>query len=278
MVRPFSSRGLSRAAIHATLIFFSFLAVAPILVVASTALKTTAELSLSPLGLPSKWKFSNFVDAWNATHISQYMLNSVIVTAATLLVVIFSASLAGYALAVLRFRGEKVVLALFLLGLMVPPIGIVGAVYFTALDLGLVDTLQGLVLAEAAQALPLAVFIMRAGLKDVPRELREAAFVDGASELTTLVRVALPLAAPALAATAVLVFLMVWNDYLLPLVLINTDTLRTVPLGLSNLRGSLISNIVLIAAATLLSSLPSIAVYFVLQRQVIRGITQGAVK
>lgn len=268
----------SRAAAHAVLIFFSFVAVAPILVVASTALKTTAELSLSPLGLPSRWMISNFVDAWNATHISSYMLNSIVVTAATLLVVLFSASLAGYALAVLQFAGQRVVLALFLVGLMVPPIGIVGAVYFTALDLGLVDTLQGLILAEAAQAMPLAVFIMRAGLKDVPRELREAAFVDGASELTTLVRVALPLAAPALAATAVLVFLMVWNDYLLPLVLINTDTLRTVPLGLSNLRGSLVSDIVLIAASTLLSTFPSIAVYFILQRQVIRGITQGAIK
>lgn len=269
---------LSRVVVHAILIVFSFLAIAPILVVASTALKTTAELSASPLGLPSKWMFSNFVDAWNATRIGQYMLNSVTVAIATLLVVLFAASLAGYALAILRFRGERVVLALFLVGLMVPPIGIVGAVYFTALDLGLVDTVPGLVLAEAAQALPLAVFIMRAGLKDVPGELREAAFVDGANELTTLFRIALPLAAPALAATAVLAFLMVWNDYLLPLVLINTDTLRTIPLGLSNLRGSLVSNIVLIAASTLLSTLPSIVVYFILQRQVIRGITQGALK
>ena len=142
----------------------------------------------------------------------------------------------------------------------------------------MLNTYWAMIIPGVAFLIPTGIWLLRSYLEKIPRELEEAAFVDGANELTTLFRIALPLAAPALAATAVLAFLMVWNDYLLPLVLINTDTLRTIPLGLSNLRGSLVSNIVLIAASTLLSTLPSIVVYFILQRQVIRGITQGALK
>ncbi|WP_188437991.1 carbohydrate ABC transporter permease [Microbacterium murale] len=256
----------------------AFVSLAPIAVILSIALKSNTELATNPLGFPHDWLFSNFLDAWSEAGIGRYILNSIIVSVPTLLIVVLASSLAGYAFALIRFRGREVIFTLFLVGLMLPAVSIVTALSFIEQSLGLYNTLPGLVLAESAMCLPLAVFIMRAAFKDLPGELREAVFIDGGTEITAFFRVMLPLARPAVSATIVLTFLTVWNDYLIPLVLINTESLRTVPLGLAFLKTAFTSDTVLVAASTVLAAIPSILIYVLLQRQFIQGIAQGSIK
>lgn len=271
-------RAARRALLQAVLLLFAALSVAPILIIVSTSLKTSTELSLNPLGPPRQWLFSNFAEAWTEAGIGRYVLNSVAVAIPSLLITIAVASLAGYAFAVLRFRGREIIFAAVLVGLMLPAVSVVTSLSYVEQSLGLYNSLPGLVLAECALAIPLATFIMRSSFRDLPGELRDAVFVDGGTEFTAFLRVMLPLARPAVSAVAVLTFLAVWNDYLLPLVLINTESLRTVPLGLAFLRSTYVSNVVLIAASTTLAALPSIGIYLILQRQFISGITQGSIK
>lgn len=274
----FAARPARRVGLQVALLVMVFVSLAPIAVILSISLKTNTELATNPLGLPQQWLFSNFVDAWTEAGIARYILNSILVAVPTLILVVTAASLAGYAFAMMRFRGREALFTVFLIGLMLPAVSIVIALSFVQQNLGLFDTLPGLVLAEAAMCIPLAVFIMRAAFRDLPPELREAVFIDGGTELTAFLRVMFPLARPAVSATVVLTFLTVWNDYLIPLVLINTESLRTVPLGLAFLKSSFTSDIVLIAASTALAALPSILIYVLLQRQFIQGIAQGSIK
>ncbi|MCC6496486.1 MAG: carbohydrate ABC transporter permease [Propionibacteriaceae bacterium] len=272
------ARVAGRAVLHAVLVGFAFVSIAPIAVIVSIALKTNTELATNPLGPPEHWLFANFAEAWAEAGIGRYILNSVIVVVPTLVLVIVVASLAGYAFALLRFPGREVLFAVFLVGLTLPAVSIVIALSFIQQGMGLFNTLPGLILAEAALCIPLAVFLMRAAFRDLPGELREAVLVDGGTEVTSLVRVMFPLARPAVSAVTVLTFLTVWNDYLLPLVLINTESLRTIPLGLAFLKTAFTADVVLIAASTTLAAIPSILIYVLLQRQFISGITQGSIK
>ncbi len=269
---------VTRVAVQLFLIAITFITLAPLVIIWLTSLKTSAELNVDPLALPHHWVFSNFIDAWNTAHLDRYFLNSVLTTLPAVVLVLACASLAGYAFASLTFRGKQQIFALFLLGLMIPSISLIVPLYYTINDIGLLDSRYGLILAETSQALPLAIFIMRAGFRDLPHQLRDAVLVDGGSDLDAFWRVLLPLARPALMSVSVLAFLSVWNSFLLPLLLINSDSLRTMPLGLSYLQGRYASNIVLLAAATSLTSLPPILIYTVLQRQFIKGVVEGALK
>jgi raffinose/stachyose/melibiose transport system permease protein len=260
------------------LLLVAFITLAPLAMIWLASLKTNAELTINPLGLPRTWRFSNFIDAWNTAHLDRYFVNSLLTTLPTLAIVLATASLCGYALALLDFRGRTLLFAAFLLGLMLPTISLAVPVYYTVLDYGLLDTRGGLILAEVATALPLAVFIMRSAFLDLPGELREAVLIDGGTELDSFTRVMLPLARPALATVCVLAFLGTWNSFLYPLVLVNSDALRTLPLGLAFMQGRYVTNIVLLAAGTSLTSVPTILIYVIFQRQYIRGIVEGSFK
>ena len=268
----------SKSLVHAFLIFMSFAAIAPILIIWMTSFKDNTEVYMNPLALPRYWRFENFVDAWNQTRMGNYVLSSVKVAIPTLALVLVCASLAGYAFAKLKFRGSRIIFPLFLLGLMVPNISIAIPLYYTVVDIGLHNTHLGLILVEVSQALPLAIFLSRSAFLDLPSELRDSARIDGAKEYDIFIRVMAPLARPAFISITVLTFLQVWNSYLFPLLLINTDELQTMPLGLSFLQGRYQTNLVLLAAATTLISLPTIIIYILLQRQFIEGIVEGAIK
>lgn len=278
MITRFRKKIFPMTFVYVFLILMSALAIGPILIIWMTALKTNAEVYINPLALPQYWKFENFIEAWNQAHLGVYMISSVKVTIPTLIIVLVCASLAGYAFAVLSFKGKSILFPLFLFGLMVPNISIVIPLYYTMVDIGLHNTHIGLILAEVSQALPLAIFLMRAAFLDLPGELRESVLIDGGSELDVFRRVMLPLARPALMSVTVLAFLQVWNSYLLPLILINTNELQTMPLGLSFLQARYQTDMVLLTAATAMISLPTILIYILLQRQFIEGIVKGAIK
>ena len=278
VLRPRARRTTKRAALQVALILVAFISIAPIVVLLFTAFKSNAELALNPLGPPTVWHFENFVDAWNQANIGRYALNSILVTVPTLVVVIAASSLAGYAFATMRFAGRSLIFVLFLVGLMIPPVSVVTSLSLVEQGLNLYNTLPGVIAADSALALPLAIFIMRASFLDLPGELAEAVLVDGGNQWTAFFWVMAPLARPAIAAVAVLTFLTTWNDFLFPLVLINSESLRTIPLGLADLSTQFVSNIVVIAAATALSTIPTVLTYLILQRQFLEGIAQGSIK
>lgn len=250
----------------------------PIVLVLSAALKSEGQLYGAPLAVPHPFLFGNFPAAFTQAHMASFIMNSVAVTLPTVVISLVTAALAGFSFASYRFRGQGVIFASFLIGMVVPPISVAIPLFFTTKTLGMLDSLPAVILAETAQALPLAVLIMRSAFMDIPGEIAEAARVDGAGEARLLVRVVLPLAKPALSAVAVLTFLACWNDFLIPLVLLNSESKFTLPLGLNYLTGQYMENWPLIAAATLITAVPGIVIYLVFQRRFVRGIVQGALK
>lgn len=203
--------------------------------------------------------------------------SAVVATSATLLTAVVSI-LAGYAFGVMRFPGSSVLFYLFLAGMVVPLEAYVVPLYYEERDLALLDTWQGLILALTASLIPFGIFWMRAQFKGIPKALIEAAQIDGASSWSVLRHVLLPLGRPAIASLAVLTFLWSWNDFLLTLILISSNELRTAQLQLGLFVGVRMSDTRALAAAALIVSIPVLIVYVVGQRSLIRGIFEGGVK
>ena len=188
----------------------------------------------------------------------------------------FLSILAGYAFGMMRFRGDQALFYLFLLGLMVPLESTVVPLYYDLRDLGLTDTYAALIFPQVGVSLAFGTFWMRAFFRSVPRSLVEAARLDGSSSWSTLWRVVLPLGRPAVLTMTVLVFMWTWNEFLLALVMVSDEDLRTAPLGLAFFSGRNTTDYALLAAGSVIVATPVVLVYVFLQRHFIRGMLSGA--
>jgi raffinose/stachyose/melibiose transport system permease protein len=220
----------------------------------------------------------SFSTAWQEGHFSSYLRSSLIVTAAVVVIATLLSILAGYAFGQMRFRGEQVLFYVFLLGLMVPLEATIVPLYYDLRDLGLTDTYWALILPQSGVSVAFGTFWMRAFFRSVPHSLVEAARLDGSSSWSTLWRVIMPLARPAVLTMVVLVFMWTWNEFLLALVMVSEEDLRTAPLGLAFFQGRNTSDEALLAAGSLIVAAPVVIVYLFLQRHFIRGMLSGAVK
>jgi raffinose/stachyose/melibiose transport system permease protein len=220
----------------------------------------------------------NVATAWDEGNFGTYLRSSAIVTGSVVAISTLLSILAGYAFGLMRFRGSQVLFYLFLLGLMVPLEAIVVPLYYDLRDVGLTDTYLALILPQAALSTAFGTFWMRAFFRSVPRSLIEAARLDGSSSWVTLWRIVLPLGRPAVLTMVVLVFMWTWNEFLLALVMVSDESLRTAPLGLAFFQGRNTSDEGLLAAGALIVALPVVVVYLFLQRHFIRGMLSGAVK
>jgi raffinose/stachyose/melibiose transport system permease protein len=242
------------------------------------SLKTTGEFYGNVWGPPAAPQFANYAAAWAAGDLGVKIVNSVIVTAGTLIVTVPLATLAAYAIARLRFPGRRALFYLFLFGIAVPQ-GVTAIPTLTVvLSLGLLNTQAGLVLVLAAQALSLQIFLMQAFFRSLPRELEEAAMIDGCSPLGAFARVIVPLTRPALATQTVIVGVGAWNEYFLTSILIRSQDLQTLPVGLVNFSGRYSTNYPDLFAALTIGALPMLILFVLAQRQFISGLTAGAVK
>ncbi|TYB42305.1 carbohydrate ABC transporter permease [Actinomadura chibensis] len=252
---------------HAILAVFAVIAVFPMIGVLTQALQ-----------FPDL-NFSNFADAWREGHFSTYMRNSIIVTAVTVAVAAVLSIMAGYALGTMRFRGAGIVFLLFLAGLTIPTEAIVVPLYFDLRSVGLDNSYAGLILPQVAMSVAFGTFWMRAYFRSVPRSLLEAARIDGANGWTTLWRVLVPVGRPAILTMLLLTTMWTWNEFLLPLVIINSEEgLRTAPLGLSFFQGTHKTDYSLLMAGALIIAAPVVTAYVFLQRQFIAGMLSGAIK
>jgi raffinose/stachyose/melibiose transport system permease protein len=255
---------------------FSLFALAPIVGILFTALQDPH--GAATFGSFGGLHFSNFKDAWQQGHFGEYLKSSVIVAVAVVVSAGLLSILAGYAFGLMRFRGSEALFYVFLLGLMVPMEAMIVPLYYDFRDLGLTDTYWGLILPQAGLSIAFGTYWMRAFFRGVPRSLVEAARIDGASSWFVLWRVLLPLARPAVLTMTVLLFMFTWNEFLLALVMVSQEGLRTAPLGLSFFQGRNTSNLTLLAAGAVIVAAPVVVLYVFFQRHFIRGMLSGAVK
>lgn len=255
---------------------FSLLALLPIAGILATALQDRS--AFAPFGTLHGLHPGNFVDAWERGHFGSYLKSSVIVAACVVSVSTVLSICSGYAFGLMRFRGAEALFYVFLLGLMVPLEAMIVPLYYDMRDLGLTNTYWALILPQIGLSVAFGTFWMRAWFRSVPRSVVEAARLDGASSWFTLWRVLLPLARPAVLTMIVLLFMWTWNEFLLALVMVSDEGLRTAPLGLSFFQGRNTEDLTLLAAGAVIVATPVVLLYAFLQRHFIRGMLSGAVK
>jgi raffinose/stachyose/melibiose transport system permease protein len=255
---------------------FSLIALLPIAGIVLTALQAPGELAT--FGEPSGFHLGNFATAWDEGNFSSYLRSSLIVAVAVVAASTLLSIPAGYAFGMMRFRGAQALFYLFLLGLMVPLEATIVPLYYDFRDLALTDTYAALILPQVGVSLAFGTFWMRAFFRSVPRSLVEAARIDGSSAWSTLWRVLLPTARPAVVTMMVLIFMWTWNEFLLALVMVSDEGLRTAPLGLAFFQGRNTTDFALLAAGAVIVATPVVLLYVFLQRHFIRGMLSGAIK
>jgi raffinose/stachyose/melibiose transport system permease protein len=266
--------------VHAVLIAYSALAVGPILLVVMNSFKARNAIFGAPLAPPGASTFSlvGYEKVFRASHIAVYFGNSLIVTLLSMGLVLVLGAMAAWALTEYRFRGSTA-LALFLsIGIMVPiRLGSV-AILNMMRSAGLNDTLTALILVYVAQGLPMSIFILSEFVQQIPKDLRDAARCDGVPETRIFFEVIAPLLRPAIATVAVFTIVPIWNDLWFPLILTSSDTTHTITLGVQQFLGQYITDWNSVLAALSMAILPVVAIYVVFSRQLIAGLTSGAVK
>jgi ABC-type glycerol-3-phosphate transport system permease component len=231
---------------------------------------------LSPGFLPSKWVFQNYVHLLTETSFLRWLFNSALVSVGAMTLGMAVCSLGGFAFAKYRFPGETVLFWIVIASMSIPPFTTVIPLFGWMAKLGLINTYPVLILPFAANAFGL--FMMRQYFSTLPDELLQAARIDGCSELRLFWSIMLPLARPALGVVGILIFIASWNSFIWPLVMMRSEDMFTLPVGIAGLNSEQSPEYGKIMAAAVLSSLPIITVFFLLQRQIISGLTHGAVK
>lgn len=257
---------------------FCFSAILPLLFMAATAFRTQTDWANAKIGLPTTFSLGAFQRAWTGANIGTYFRNSLIVTSATVTLSVFSATLAGYSFAKLRWRLSNWVYMFVLAWIAVPPLLLMVPIYVEMVQLGLLDTYGSVIFLYTALNLPFNVYLMTAYFRSVPDELIEAARIDGAGIHRTFVLILLPLAKPALATLVIFNVLWSWNEFLFALLMLQSDSVKTLTVGVLQLQSRFTSDYPALMAGLLITSLPVIAAYLIFQRHLVRGIVAGAVK
>jgi len=250
----------------------------PLLWVLFGSLKTKDDMINNVWGPPQRLILQNFADAWRIAEMGSRILNSMLVTACALAMLVAAATPCAYAAARLRFRGRGAVVAVVVAAMLVPPQVMAIPLFMVARDLGLINSRFGIAIIYAATSLPLSVFILRSFFLTLPADLEDAGRVDGASRWTILTHIMLPLIRPGVALVLIFGFIEIWNDFFLAFLLLREKAVQTIPLGLVNFFQQYDSLWNLYFAALTITTLPVIAVFVAMQRQFIAGLTAGAVK
>lgn len=259
---------------HALLIAGAASILAPFLWMFLTSVKSRSEVFTTIL--PTEWRWENYVAAWQAAPFAQYYLNSIIMTIGIVLGHLILDAMAAYAFARLRFPGRNALFLVLMATMMVPQFVTLIPAFALIVDFGWIDTYWALIVPRLADVF--GIVLLRQYFATLPRELEEAAKLDGCGPIRTFVLVSMPLARPALATVGIFAMLFAWNDFLWPLVVTNADEMRTIQLGLSAFQGRYGTSWHLLMAGTLTAAVPTIAIFMVFQRALMRGMTAGAVK
>ncbi len=256
--------------------FLSLIVLFPLVWVIATSLKDRGQIIRNPLGLPEVYQWSNYADAWSEGNFGAYFVNSILVVIPTALGVVALSLLAAYAFAMFRFRGKNVLFTFFLIGMTVPLGILVIPIFYQMVSLKLVNNLWALILPQTAVGLPFAILLLRGFIHELPREILDAGRIDGCSNWGILRFIVMPLSRPALLSVMIFNIVWVWNQFLLPVVLIHKASSRTLPQGLSVFMGRYGADFGLLMAGATISFIPVVIVYIIFQRQFVKGIAAGA--
>lgn len=271
-------RELDQIPMHIPLIIWSVICIFPLVWILITSLKSTPELYRSPFGFPEAFKWDNYVEAWVYAKMGVYFVNSIVITLLSTIMVLFMATTSAFILARFEFPFKNIIWAYILFGFLIPhSILLIPLAIFTR-TLGLYNSLFGLAVIYSAVAIPWNTFFLRAFMETIPKELEEAAILDGADMWGVFWNVMIPLSQPAIATLTIFHVLFSWSEYILALVLTGTTASRTLPVGISLLEGHFTSNEPGVAAGMVITIIPVILAFGFLQRYVIKGITAGAIK
>lgn len=227
---------------------------------------------------PKEWRFDNFVKVWTTVGMGRYVLNTILITVPSIIGMLALSSLAAFALAFYKFRLNKLILVMFIAGMLIPFQMLMIPVFRFTDSIGLMNTRSGVILFHIAFQLGFCTFFLRNFFRQIPFSLVEAPRIDGASDFRIYWQIILPLAKPSLAALAVLEFTWIWNDLLWSLVLLQSDSLKPVTLGLANMQGEFISFYNMTASGSIIAMVLPLVFFLMFQKFFVRGMTVGAVK
>jgi len=253
--------------------------VGPFLWLIVSSLKTEREIGRGdPFSFPAQLMWQNYIDAWNIGNFGSLIGNSLLNVLGVVTLTLLVCAPAGYALAKIRFPGREWVFYAFIFGLTIPVQAVIIPLYQLLSNLGMINSLWGVTLAQVSNGIPFGLFLMRSFFLGVPNELTEAAKIDGANHFQILVRVFLPLSQPAISALLIISALSTWNDFFLPLVMLISPGNQTLPLGLVRFASTYNTDFRLVFSGTVITFLPVIILYILTQRRFTEGLTQGALK
>src|SRR5450759_5323078 len=249
----------------------------PVLYIIIGGFRTNSQITTDPSGFPSKWQLGNYADVLQKSMFWRQVGNSAICGVFTTLGVVVLGVMASFVLARYEFSGRGAMYSLFAAGLMFPMTVAITPLYIMIKSLGLMNSLAGIILPQIAFALPVTIIILVPFLRAIPKEIEEAASIDGASRLGFFFRMVVPLSVPGLVTTGILAFIASWNSYILPLFILNNETSYTLPLGVQSFASQCSVDTAKVLAFTALSMIPALVFFSLFERRIVSGLT-GAVK
>jgi len=250
----------------------------PLIATVVNGFKTNADLVTRPFGLPRAWQVENYTSVLQSASFWRQLMNSTLIMVATALGILVLASMAAFVFARMTFRGRELLFNFFTLGLLFPLAVAILPLYITLRQANLIDSLWGVILPQVAFGLPGNILILRGFFSTIPRELDEAAAIDGCTPVGYFLRILLPLMRPALASVAVLTMVASWNAFFLPLLVLNSEQRYTLPLGIMQFQGQFGTDWARVLAFVSIALMPTVVFYLLAERQIIAGLTAGAVK
>ena len=263
---------------YTMLMLVTGLVVIPLIATVLGGFKTLGELRVDPFGWPNDWRWEFYWEILTGPRLWQLLWNSLVIAFFTVFLTLATAAMAAFVLAHIRFFGNRMLMGYFLIGLMFPAATAIIPLFIKVRDLGLLDTYWGVILPQVAFALGFSILLLRSFFRQLPSELFEAAFVDGCGYIRFFWHVTLPLSTPILATVGIFALVQSWNNFLLPLVMLNSDGLFPWPLGIMQFRGEFSADWNRVLAFITLTITPAIVFFLAAQRYIVAGLTGGAVK
>ncbi len=271
-------KNVVRGLVNVIMILFSCSCIFPILWLLSSSLKTQKEFAQSSMALPSSLNLKNYISVFTETNMLRYIGNSLRNTVLSVGIIIIVSFLAAYVLSRFRFKGRNVIYNYFMIGMLIPIHALLVPMYVQFKQAGLTNHWYTLLLPYIAFGIPISIMLIESYISSVPRELEEAAAIDGSGFFMTIFRIIFPLTGPILATVAIIQFFAVWNEFSFALILVSKESLRTVPVGLTMFKGAYTIDYPRMMAGILVAMFPVMLLYFIFSKRIIESMVAGAVK
>ncbi len=260
------------------LLLFTLSCIYPLIWLVLASFKTNQELYMNPWGFPASFGLKNYQDAIVFGGVIKYFGNSVLIAVVAVIITAILSTMVSYAITRMDWKFSKLVYSIFLAGMLIPIYGLIIPMFSIFKKLGLLNTYASVIIPQIALGFPMSIFIICGFMKSVPRELEEAAVIDGCSVFQCFSKIIIPVSRSSIVTVMVVQFITVWNDLLLPRIFLTSQAKMTLPVGLTAFKAQYSTNYVGMIAAVILTIIPSIIVYVVLHKQIMEGMVAGAVK